>query len=42
MKLIRATPKVGPHPELLTYRCARCGEVQTIERPDDSAKTPRP
>jgi len=31
MKLVRSSPKVGPFPELLTYRCDQCGEVETIE-----------
>jgi len=31
MKLVRSSPKVGSFPELLTYRCDQCGEVETIE-----------
>ena len=31
MTLVRSSPKVGSFPELLTYRCDRCGEVETIE-----------
>ncbi len=30
-KLVRSSPKVGSFPELLTYRCDQCGEVETIE-----------
>jgi hypothetical protein len=31
MTLVRSSPKVGSLPELLTYRCDQCGEVETIE-----------
>jgi len=29
MRLARVTPKLGPHPALLTFQCAECGEVFT-------------
>ena len=31
MTLARRLPKVGPHPELLTFRCEACGHVETQE-----------
>jgi hypothetical protein len=31
MTLVRSLPKLGGMPELDTYRCAGCGNVQTIE-----------
>jgi uncharacterized Zn finger protein len=31
MKLVRAIPKIGTFPELRTYRCERCGHVETVE-----------
>ena len=31
MALVRITPRLGALPELRTYRCARCGAVETIE-----------
>jgi hypothetical protein len=31
MTLVRVTPKLGALPELRTYRCARCGAVETVE-----------
>ncbi len=30
MKLDRTQPHLGPHPELLTFRCQQCGHVVTI------------
>jgi predicted RNA-binding Zn-ribbon protein involved in translation (DUF1610 family) len=29
MRLARVTPKLGPHPALLTFQCGACGEVLT-------------
>jgi hypothetical protein len=29
--LVGTAPQVGPFPELRTFRCSRCGHVQTIE-----------
>jgi hypothetical protein len=26
----RTQPRLGPHPELLTFRCLQCGHVVTI------------
>lgn len=38
MTLVRVSPKVGAMPELRTYRCERCGAVETVEvRPRVSA-----
>jgi hypothetical protein len=31
MHLARITPRFGAFPELLTFRCEGCGEVETIE-----------
>jgi len=31
MKLVNAIPRIGPYPELQTYRCERCHNVETIE-----------
>ncbi len=30
-KLVGKTPRVGPFPELKTFRCSRCGEIVTVE-----------
>jgi hypothetical protein len=30
MKLERSQPRLGPHPELLTFRCHQCGHVVTL------------
>ena len=35
MILERTTPKVGPFPELWTYRCGHCGDVHTVERDEE-------
>jgi len=31
MTLAGTIPGIGSHPELLTYRCDGCGNVETIE-----------
>jgi hypothetical protein len=31
MKLVKAIPRIGSYPELQTYRCGRCHNVETIE-----------
>ncbi|MEJ2623895.1 MAG: hypothetical protein P8Z80_04945 [Pseudolabrys sp.] len=31
MTLVRVTPGLGGFPELRTYRCDRCGAVETVE-----------
>jgi hypothetical protein len=31
LELVGTTPRVGPYPELKTFRCNRCGEVVTLE-----------
>jgi hypothetical protein len=31
MKLIKSIPRIGSYPELQTYRCERCHNVETIE-----------
>ena len=31
MKLVKSIPRIGPYPELQTYRCERCHNVETIE-----------
>ena len=34
MKLDRSQPRLGPHPELLTFRCQQCGHVVTLVAED--------
>jgi len=31
MRLIKVVPRIGSYPELQTYRCNRCHNVETIE-----------
>lgn len=31
LELVLTAPRVGPFPELRTYRCAECGHVETVE-----------
>jgi hypothetical protein len=31
LELVGNTPRVGPYPELKTFRCNRCGEIVTVE-----------
>ena len=31
MKLIKFVPRIGPYPELQTYQCDQCHNVETIE-----------
>ena len=31
LELVVTAPRVGPFPELRTYRCADCGQVVTLE-----------
>jgi len=31
MKLIKTIPRIGSYPELQTYRCEKCHNVETIE-----------
>jgi len=31
LELVVTAPRVGPFPELRTYRCAECGHVVTVE-----------
>lgn len=31
MVLVRVTPRLGALPELRTYRCEKCGAVETVE-----------
>jgi hypothetical protein len=33
LTLVGTAPGVGPFPELRTFRCRRCGHVETIETP---------
>jgi transposase-like protein len=37
MMLARLTPRLGGMPKLESYRCAACGEVQTIQREESAA-----
>src|SRR3982074_1539247 len=32
MRLIRVTPKIGPLPELFTFKCLSCGHIDTMEQ----------
>lgn len=38
MQLTASLPKLGPHPELRTYRCPRCSHVDTIEDAADKGR----
>jgi hypothetical protein len=31
MKLVKIIPRIGSYPELQSYRCQRCHNVETIE-----------
>jgi len=31
MKLVKTIPRIGAYPELRTYRCEQCQQVETIE-----------
>jgi hypothetical protein len=35
MKLRRKEPRLGPHPELLSFRCQQCGHVTTLVVEDE-------
>jgi hypothetical protein len=35
MKLERTVPRLGPHPELLSFRCQQCGHVVTLVAEDE-------
>ena len=35
MKLRRREPQLGPHPELLSFRCQQCGHVVTLVADDE-------
>jgi hypothetical protein len=35
MRLIKTIPRIGGYPELQTYRCERCHNVETIELKED-------
>ena len=37
MALVRVNPRLGALPELHTYRCERCGAVETVEPVEVSA-----
>jgi len=37
LELAGTAPALGPFPELRTYRCRRCGHVETVEAPRRSA-----
>jgi hypothetical protein len=37
MTLARITPKIGPYPELHSFRCDSCQEVVTIENEESGA-----
>jgi len=31
MKLVKTIPRIGSYPELQTYRCEQCHNIETIE-----------
>ena len=31
LELVASTPRVGPYPELKTFRCTGCGAIVTVE-----------
>lgn len=31
LALVASTPRVGPYPELKTFRCTGCGAIVTVE-----------
>ena len=35
VRAIMLATKVGPFPELWTYRCGHCGDVRTVERDEE-------
>jgi len=35
MELVKTVPRIGTYPELQTYRCARCHNVEAIEVKDE-------
>jgi hypothetical protein len=39
MKAVRSLPRVGPFPELVTFKCGHCGHLDT--RPVDEEEPPR-
>ena len=34
-ELVKTVPRIGTYPELQTYRCARCHNVEAIEVKDE-------
>jgi hypothetical protein len=42
MTLVHVVPKLGALPQLDTYRCTGCGDVQTIERPSKPSEPKEP
>jgi uncharacterized Zn finger protein len=38
MRLIRVTPKIGPVPELFTFKCVSCGHIDTMEQAGPQAQ----
>ncbi len=41
MKLVKAIPRIATYPEIQTYRCDRCHNVETIELKEDHFKQTR-
>lgn len=35
MRPVHTIPKIGQHPELVTFRCGQCRHVETIEHRAD-------
>ena len=40
MALVRVLPRTGPYPELRTFRCTPCGEVETKTVSDPGTPIP--
>lgn len=38
-ELVGTAPKVGPFPELHTWRCRVCGHVETLEAPPEQLRS---
>ena len=36
IRRVRAVPKIGSLPELIVYRCNKCGQVESVEHKTES------
>jgi hypothetical protein len=41
MVRVRVTPRIGGLPELSTFQCGNCGEVETVAADDPNLPDPR-